>query len=476
MFRLAAVLMGFSVFVVAELVCVLFDWGRPTRFDDPFAGFSEIHPLFELDESATNYRIAPSRLTFFAEDSFPARKGERTFRIFCLGGSTVQGRPYSTPTSFPTSLEIGLRAADDRFDWQVVNCGGISYASYRLVPILEECLQYEPDYIILCTGHNEFLEDRSYDHIKNAPAIVKVPLRLANRWRSFNLVRHGWRRITGTAGQGPPQDRPVLAGEADAILDHNDSLNAYQRDVQWHTGVMAHFEFNLRRMAQLADEAGVPFLMILPPSNLGDTPPFKSEHRSDLTAEQRKQWADLVSRYRALRGAEQESVALLKQALHIDDLYAATWFELGKCYSAHGMYDQARPAYVKARDLDVCPLRMLSPMEAIIRRVAEEEGVPLIDAHALLEGRTPHGILDGKYLVDHVHPSFEGHQIIAREIIHNWIQTGLVRPCPDWKEDFDRANAAHFAALGDFYFLRGQRTLEALRAWTQGNADGPAGR
>ena len=89
LFRAAAVLLGLSVFAVAELACVVFDWGRPTRYDDPFVGFSEIHPLFELNETGDEYRIAPSRRKYFAAESFPAVKGKKTFRIFCLGGSTV---------------------------------------------------------------------------------------------------------------------------------------------------------------------------------------------------------------------------------------------------------------------------------------------------------------------------------------------------------------------------------------------------
>ena len=47
--------------------------------------------------------------------------------------------------------------------------------SYRLLLILEKCLQYKPDLFIVCTGHNEFLEDRSYAHLKErAPYLGPV--------------------------------------------------------------------------------------------------------------------------------------------------------------------------------------------------------------------------------------------------------------------------------------------------------------
>ena len=62
-----------------------------------------------------------------------------------LGGSTVQGRPFSIETAFSTWLELSLTAADPSRIWQVVNCGGVSYASYRLAPIVDESSCYKPD-------------------------------------------------------------------------------------------------------------------------------------------------------------------------------------------------------------------------------------------------------------------------------------------------------------------------------------------
>ena len=49
---------------------------------------------------------------------------------------------------------------------------------------------------------------------------------------------------------------------------------------QWQADVIAHFEYNLRRIVRIADEAGVPLLFVSPVSNL-QFAPFKSEHRAD---------------------------------------------------------------------------------------------------------------------------------------------------------------------------------------------------
>ena len=163
------------------------------------------------------YEVARSRWNFFRRDSFAAEKSDDEFRIFCLGGSTVQGRPFSIETSFPTFLEIALESADPSRQWEVVNCGGVSYASYRLVPIVREVLQYEPDLIIVYSGHNEFLEDRTYAQIKARPAAIAWIEHTVSRLRTFNLVRAAYSRAAGKKDAVSVNETPELPTEVDVI-------------------------------------------------------------------------------------------------------------------------------------------------------------------------------------------------------------------------------------------------------------------
>ncbi len=55
---------------------------------------------------------------------------------------------------------------------EVINVGGISYASYRIAAILDEVLQHEPDLVVIYMGHNEFLEARTYDKQMLVPSTV----------------------------------------------------------------------------------------------------------------------------------------------------------------------------------------------------------------------------------------------------------------------------------------------------------------
>src|SRR5690606_14658222 len=116
-------------------------------------------------------------------------------------------------------LELGLKAADPSRDWDVVNCGGVSYASYRLVPILEEVLGYDPDLLVVCTGQNEFLEDRSYAHIKDAPEALAWPQRQISGLRTYNMLRGAFLNAAGRGDPEPAEGRAEFGPESDAMLD-----------------------------------------------------------------------------------------------------------------------------------------------------------------------------------------------------------------------------------------------------------------
>ncbi|MBD3676295.1 MAG: SGNH/GDSL hydrolase family protein [Planctomycetaceae bacterium] len=465
-FRGAAILLGLLVVVGLELLCRLLGWGVPALADDPYVGFAEVTPLFE--QQGDVYEIAPARLKFFAAESFPAVKPDNQSRIFVLGGSTVQGRPYSIETTFGTWLELGLQADNPQQSWDVVNCGGLSYASYRLVPILEEVLTYHPDLIVLCTGHNEFLEDRSYDHLKPDSSFERISMNLSASSHLFHLMRHAMGSM-----KAPQKPKPQLKGEVDAILDYNDSLRAYHRDDEWRQQIVAHFEFNLRRMLELCRRHNVPVILIRPPSNLADSPPFKSEVSEKLSPKQASEIRRLMNTAREnYRENLSASIAALEKAVLIDPRYALAWYELGQCYLTRKRNHEAKQAFLQAREEDVCPLRIVSELEDVILRVARETKTSLLDAYELLEERSRSGMLDSQWLADHVHPTVAGHQLMAEALQKKMSEINL---CVYEQDSSEREQVwkAHLQSLDSHYFFKGQETLNSLRGWAAGRADGP---
>jgi tetratricopeptide (TPR) repeat protein len=484
--RLTAVLLGLMPFVAFEGLCMFCGWGRPVVHHDPFAGFRSTRPLFVLNADKTRYEIPRSRQWHFRAESFATQKAPDEFRIFCLGGSTVQGEPFELATSFTTWMEIALGAADPSRRWEVVNCGGVSYATYRLVPILDEVLRYSPDLIIFYEGHNEFLESREYAHVESRGRLVNGALAAASNLRTFTLARDAYLRCRGVNPNEPPRTRPILPTEVEALLDYRGGLEEYHRDESWRQDVITHFQFSLRQIVERAHEAGVPLILVNPVSNLADCPPFKSEHRADLTAAELSQWESLCEAARARLHAKNrdllEAASLFEQACQLDPLYAGTFYNLGKCFEEAGEFEKARAAYLQAKELDVCPLRALEAINEIVLETARDTETPLVDARSLFEQRSRHGMVGRDWLVDHVHPSVEGHQLLSDALVDKLIELRYVDPQPGWEQAKRERYREHLDSLGNLYFVKAMDRLKSLQRWAQGRSrrlrgtpDGPSG-
>ncbi len=183
-----AVVISLAPFVLLEIALRFFTPAAAAAVDiDPVVDLQQLRPLFVLNEAADRWEIPAERFNFFQPDSFLAEKPPGSRRIFVLGGSTVQGRPYSIETSFATWLRLRLQAASPETEFEVVNCGGVSYASYRVAKILDEVLGHQPDAIVIYTGHNEFLEDREYADVRGMSGARRWIARAASNLRTVSL-------------------------------------------------------------------------------------------------------------------------------------------------------------------------------------------------------------------------------------------------------------------------------------------------
>ncbi|MCK5173551.1 MAG: SGNH/GDSL hydrolase family protein [Planctomycetes bacterium] len=481
MFHFTALIVVLSPLILIELAVRLFVAAPAPVFDDPYVSFSSISPLFVPDPTGSRYEIARERLFAFRPQSFAADKSPKTFRVFCLGGSTVQGRPYAVETSFTMWLELNLRAAGIS-DCEVVNCGGISYASYRLVPIMTELLDYQPDLFIVYTGHNEFLEDRTYGRVKKMPASLLRMHRALLNLRSYAVANHLLsRRRAGRADSGQPDStepdsaepgRPVLPAEVQARLDFEDGLDEYHRDDLWQVRTIEHFRHNVETMVRMARAAGVPLILADPVSNLKDTLPFKSQSRGDLSDEQAQRVNALRDRANSLPWADVYGrIELLEQAVAIDDRHAGLLYSLGECYGRIGRTAEAKMWFTLAKDQDICPLRIIEPMHDVIGEMADRYSVKLVDVRAIFEQRTEGGIVGNEWLLDHVHPSITGHQIIADAIFRAMEDMDLLETGEGWQARRDELWQRHLATLDDVYYTQGRAHLKRLQNWSGGRVE-----
>jgi tetratricopeptide (TPR) repeat protein len=173
-------------------------------------------------------------------------------------------------------------------------------------------------------------------------------------------------------------------------------------------------------------------------------------------------------------GRPAEAIAIAEQMTQIDPQYALAWYELGHLQLATRDFSAAERSFRRARDEDICPLRMTTPLEATMQQVVDENRLPFLNAHDLLKARTTNGLVGDNVLVDHVHPSFRGHEEIAIAIA-DWMLSAQFASAsnPDWKQATRQECQQRLQSLDNLYFLRGQRHLENLKLWAAGRSGGP---
>ena len=416
-----------SILVAAEMVLALIGIKPRILTEDPFVDFRSGVPLFIREGEF--FRTNPTKLWYFNDQRFPVKKTANSYRIFCLGGSTTYGHPYNDETSYVSWLRERLKEAEPDRDWQVVNCGGISYASYRNCRLMQELAALQPDLFVVYDGHNEFLEERTYGSLKDSGALRQAADLVLTRTR----IGAAMMRLCGNRSSLPRQS--VLKPEVDSILKSTVGTQQYHRDPEWHLAVIEHFSISLDRAAMLARYAGAQMILVKPASNLRSFRPFKSELGGLIPADETK-WRQLVARGRRLReeGDYEGAGGQFAIAAELDTRHAMTQWEAGDSLFQAGDRPAARQFFVRAIDEDICPLRATTAILEAIEEAAERNRLPLVDFQKLLddelEQTVGHRIPGEESFLDHVHPIVEKNRLIAWGLFDQLVKLRIVRDRP----------------------------------------------
>lgn len=433
---------------------------------DPFVGFSATSPHFIPVADPLGHRFietAPARLKHFNIQRFPADKPANAFRIISLGGSTTYGRPFFDDSSFSGWLRSILAAASSSTVYEVINAGGISYGSYRVANVMSELCVYSPDLFIIYVGHNEFLERRTYSDILNVPPILRDLAAALRRTHIGAAADQLVARLKPASGA-----QNVLADDVEGIPINVVGPSAYHRDDANAAGVLAHFQFTLNRFVDMAESVSARIVFVVPASNLRDFAPFKSESDPRISPENLARWKDAYARgVTAMRlGNYDEALELLRNAESLDPRHADTLFQLARTLTKKGLYAEALARYVAARDEDICPLRASSKIQQIVRTVAAERSVPLVDFDNLLRESSPHGLPGADFFVDHVHPNLKANRLLAIEIARVLTEESIVALPVDWRTSvLPRAEQSVNAAIDPRRHAGELRTLSRMLDW-----------
>lgn len=261
-----------------------------------------------------------------------------------------------------SSLRTGIDVAlEDRFSERItarsgvktLNLGACGADSHDLVGILGETLQWPMSAVVLYTGHcdvgNAFLLQRYSTPFGRAMARI---LPLLDHSQLFVQYR---RLLSGLSRQRLPGEDHEGLGPAEIAM------------------IEAGFERNVRRMSALCRAADVPLVLVVPACDLTYPPP---EGVSEPGTRAFEAWQEGMALLDSDPGA---AVALLEAA----------------------------------RDGSARPVRASGNLEEVLREIASDEGVTLVDARRDLPTHRSGVIPDPALFVDELHFSAAGHEALT---------------------------------------------------------------
>jgi lysophospholipase L1-like esterase len=429
---------GSGLLLLAELALRIGD--VPCGLErDPFAGFSNVVPMFEPGERPDGTKVfrttAPHRDA--GEQQFLLDKPAGGFRAFVVGESSAAGVPYARSEGFSSWLERRLRAELPQVPIEVVNAAQSGYASRRIAAVVHELASYAPDLLIVYCGHNEYGERRFYAHLLDMdPRLFRIWETVAGS-RLFCVTS----RILGGAatrpGGKPAFEFSHLDNATEMFVVQDRRLRgerASDREVAFEE---LHYRHNLEDMARTMAGVGARTMFVTLSQNFSDWAPAASSHRADLTAEERAAYESHVAegdRLSAEQASCEPALDPWREALAIDDGVADLHWRIAGCERALGRLDDARASYRRASDLDGVPHGAPTRWNALLAEVARETGSLFVDAAAALEAESGSRLVGDDLFTDMMHPNLRAHQRIARTVAEGLRDAGMPRPAAEWRQ------------------------------------------
>jgi lysophospholipase L1-like esterase len=426
LFGLLALLLPLLLVILAEVALRLAGYGGyppAMRRVGPVAG-GEL--VITDQEGAVSYFFAnKERPGYNDQYSFLDPKPTNTFRIFLVGESAMKGYPQPRNLASSAFLQAMLQDAWPERRVEVINLGTTAVASYPVLGMMTEALDYEPDLIIIHTGHNEFFGTYGVASIGQAGA--KPWMLGATRFlHSLALMQGVEKMLRPKADAGNRSLMEIMVGQAFVAPD------------DWRRKAAANnLHHNLAAMIERCRERNVPVLVCTLPSNEAGLAP--------------------VGRPQPAETAKASPEALEQ-------------FNLGKAAAA-GKSAEALQHFIQARDLDTMPWRATSAAQDAVRRAAREHNVAVCDLEQAFRDASPGGVISWELMDDHVHPTLRGQALMAETFVRSLTQqtggaqlseTARARIAP-WEEyarrlgdnPYDRYGVAHsMRVLFDVPFMR----------------------
>jgi len=335
----------------------LLEWVRPPLPTDYGMGFDDDSRVFmPAGVLRPVMTTRPQKEISFRSQSFATPKPANIYRIFFLGESNVNYIQWQLQ-----DLAQRLSAADPKGrHFEIINMGGLAYGSHRLLKVAQEIINYEPDLVLIYIGHNEFEELEQQEVVAPQRAAVQ---RQVYRSAFMRLVRDTaanaritYMRLRMHWAKLPP--------EVNYMATFGRDFSPQEIEQR-----MASYRQNMAGMLALCRDHGVPAVLGIMATNLW---------KPDLLDKYKDAKEEIARRYAA--GDYAGGMALARKML-------------------------ANTTHHQASDAE----------NGIIRDLAKEYGVALVDIEAAITRAEPHGVTGETLFSDRCHVTEDGKVILVRE-------------------------------------------------------------
>ena len=329
---------------------------------------------------------------------FRAKRGPSTVRILCLGESTMFGVPYQMSATIPAFIRKQLRHLYPAADIEVVSLAASAINSNVIADLGEAFIPYEPDCVLLYSGHNEYYgpDGVSAPWIERTfPSLISLRYQLRD-WRLARVIE-GW-----FSGQSGPAGEPNMMRE----VSGETLVPLRSPSADW---VTENYLRNVRRIIGMCRAHRIPIIVSDVTSNLL-FPPFATQSAGrQMTDDPR------TEEFRHLVATDSISAItrLADHALALDSLDALATYWRGRTLLAAGRAAEARKWLERARDLDLLKFRAPSATIAGLAALCRQTGTILLPVDSLFAAKSGDGIAGGTLFWEHLHPTAEGYSLIA---------------------------------------------------------------
>ncbi|SEI37921.1 Tetratricopeptide repeat-containing protein [Dyadobacter sp. SG02] len=431
LFRLISIALPLLLIVLLECSLRFFHYGYDLSLFIEYP--QNKNYLFLNPDASKRYFINQKNATTGNVEPFLKVKAPGTRRIFVLGESTTIGYPYFHNGSFHRWLQYRLTHTFPDQHFEVVNLALTAVNSYTVLGFARELVDYQPDAVLIYTGHNEYygaMGVGSTERFGGSPALVNVVLRL----RSLKILQFAtdlYQKVVAlaashqTENDGTRMQRMV----AEQQIPYRSEL--YKRGV-------AQFRANMGEVLDIFAAHHVPVFVSNLVSNEADLKPFvsfpvDSKRFPGFSRDYQKaldflQKTDSAQAYR-----------YFKKAAENYQEHALCNYYLGQLESARGQAEAARKYFSKARDLDGLRFRAPEEFNEIIRQLAStHSNTHLVDAKQVFEAASPNGIIGKELILEHVHPDLKGYALLSDAFYEVLKKAKFINPVPGVEMSFTR--------------------------------------